>query len=226
MAGTPIGTPDWQRGVVDASKLLATVAAGTDSQVVGIPPNAKTLVVCFSHGDTPVSIEVVGDTTGIVYPGAPIPSLNIASTDVQYAFPVSSSLDDQVTVNLTGTISYSWYVYAHSGTSVVTDANLATPPVPTESVLKVAMSGTSVSVLAAPTTGANYLFGCEVFGEVANDGGLTLYTPTKTITVVGIAGAGVTTSINLERMRVTDEVLADNASAASNYLTLRYAPGA
>jgi hypothetical protein len=120
-----IGTPDWQRGIVSAGKLLATVPAATTSVTVDVPPNAQTLVVAMTYVTYEAFVKVKGVTTGRQYPGALRPS-DVASTyaDAFYYFSVSSQVDEQVEVTIAAATPDPWYVFSQSGVTVVDVAEL------------------------------------------------------------------------------------------------------
>lgn len=121
-----VGTPDWQRGVVSAGKLLATMAAGTSTVTVAVPPNARSLVVCLSYVEQPAFVEVKGTTTGRSYVGNTFPAdIQPAYSDSFYVFDVASQLDAEVTISLPAATTDPWYVYSSTATSILSIPDLS-----------------------------------------------------------------------------------------------------
>ena len=119
MTNPNVGTPDWQRGLVTAGKLLATVPGGSDTTTVTIPANAATIVVALSSAISPLTIDVVGVTTGYVYPASLRYSTSGFGGGTSAICAVSSQLDSELTVTLSSAPANPWYVYAESGVGVV-----------------------------------------------------------------------------------------------------------
>jgi len=154
-----IGTPDWQRGVVSAQKLLATVAAGVASVTVAVPSNCENLVIAFSvplPGGAPV---VQGVDTGVKYPVIP---LNIVIPQKGFNFlavPVLSSQDASVTITFAGAPTSKWYVNSDSGSRIVVDELLSLTlgrnayPAPDDGVQILGSDGTDSRILATDTSG-------------------------------------------------------------------------
>lgn len=118
-----IGTPDNQRGIVNAQSLLASVPAGTISVDVNVPPNTTTLMVInagASIGATNLCY-CLGQTSGTLYPG----SLRQYSSGIaafwSRFFTVSPVLDSVITVKWGTAPTVGWYVIAMSGVNVVDD---------------------------------------------------------------------------------------------------------
>lgn len=122
---TNIGTPDWQRGVVTAGKMLASVPAGTGSITVELPPNACTLVVMIPSGSLPNGVDCVGGTTGMYYPGTEMVNAADATAGAMYAFTVSPETDPSVGVQMAPAPTVEWYVYAGNEVTVVSIAEIA-----------------------------------------------------------------------------------------------------
>lgn len=121
MAQVAIDTPDGQRGVVSAQKLLATVPRANSSVTVGVPPNCETLVVVIGGSDFSTTIKCTGVITGFEYPGVAVqPTIPNVTTWPVY-FDVSGVVDEQVTVDLGAAPLGVWYVYADSGVHSVVD---------------------------------------------------------------------------------------------------------
>jgi hypothetical protein len=112
--GSPIAidSPDGQRGVISAQKLLATVPSGTAVVSTGIPPNAETLIAVYPGTGLNITFECEGDTTGVLYPVRLARQGDGPSVSVFAFIDISSVLDSQVTITLTGASSSTWYVYA------------------------------------------------------------------------------------------------------------------
>lgn len=122
---TQTDTPDFQRGVVSAQKLLASVAPGVTRQAVSVPPNAETLVIVATEQNAISTISVTGNTTGISCPLSSISAPEGSGNSPTWYVDVSSVLDDAVTVSITFGVASAWYVYADSGVHMVSDTNKA-----------------------------------------------------------------------------------------------------
>jgi len=114
-------TPDYQRGVVSAQQLLATVAAGTAEVTVDVPPNAETLIVCVQEYPSSLFIRAVGVTTGVVYPTAFCSTGDGIVTWQAQFFDCSSPLDSKVQITCATAPSQPWYVYSDAAVHVVID---------------------------------------------------------------------------------------------------------
>lgn len=179
---TQTDTPDFQRGVVSAQKLLASVAPGVTRQAVSVPPNAETLVIVATEQNAISTISVTGNTTGISCPLSSISAPEGSGNSPTWYVDVSSALDDAVTVSITFGVASAWYVYADSGVHMVSDTNKAvnnqrvqyTIPIPPDTAsgdhpyneLQLAsgnFGGAATALLAAPGAGKRYrLFGLHV----------------------------------------------------------------
>jgi hypothetical protein len=116
-----IGTPDYQRGVVSAQALLATVPANTTTVTVGVPPNAETLIVTAPVAPITPTLYCVGVTTGLRYPGTPIPPAGAGYPGATYFFDASSALDSQVTFQFLIAPTHEWFVYSDAGVHITAD---------------------------------------------------------------------------------------------------------
>lgn len=127
MAGPiAIDTPDYQRGIVSAQKLLATVPAGTNTVIVGLPPNVETLVVFPNFPVAFAAIRVEGVTTGFPYPGVTAtPQTGLISSNAYY-FDVSPGLDESVQITIPAGGVTPWYVVADSASRITLTANMST----------------------------------------------------------------------------------------------------
>ena len=115
------GSPDWQRGVYSAQKLLATVAGGTRTASVTVPPNAETIVVSIPGGAGAYRLSLQGQTSLTEYPGIQaIQQTNIPITPMWF-FDVSQCLDPIVEVIFTIAPATTWYVYADAGIHLTAD---------------------------------------------------------------------------------------------------------
>jgi hypothetical protein len=123
---TNIGTPDYQRGVVSAQALLATVPANTATFTVGVPPNTETLAVIFPGVASVSAISCTGTTTGATYLGVYTQPQSAIPADGTYFFDVSSAIDASVTITVTNPPASSWYVYSDSGVHIVADVSKLT----------------------------------------------------------------------------------------------------
>jgi len=122
---TQVDTPDYQRGVVSAQKLLATVADTDTSVTVGVPANAETIVVLAPGSLNPGDFTCKGATSGLDYPATPYgPSVTGADT-TSIVFDVSAAVDVQVTITYGFAAAFVWYVYSDSAAHVVTSPYLA-----------------------------------------------------------------------------------------------------
>ena len=169
---TPIAvdTPDYQRGIVNAQKLLSTGNAGTGTVTVGVPPNCETLIVVLENPAATDSAAVVGVTSGYSYPG--IQSLNnkaFQSTRTWF-FDVTNTIDTQCHIDVVASLGGAWSVYADAGVHIVGDVSRYTnhdgsqyviPTVPNTAAgdhppneMSVASLNSAASVTVVPAPGA------------------------------------------------------------------------
>lgn len=116
-----IDTPDYQRGVVNAQKLLGIIAAGDLSLTVGVPPNAESIVIVVGDVTQGFLVTVTGNTTGMLYVGMAWPQALAGNANGTWVFDASSPLDDAVTVRLTAPSTLPTYIYADSGVHLAAD---------------------------------------------------------------------------------------------------------
>lgn len=127
ISGPPqFGSPDGQRGITTAQKLLATTAPGTSSATVTVPPNAETIVVAVPLPPAGPKAVCQGVTTGFDYPGLSAPSQYSTPSHAEFLFDVSSALDAQVTITLQFSPARAWYVISDQGVRITADASKLT----------------------------------------------------------------------------------------------------
>lgn len=216
-----VDTPDYQRGVVSAQKLLATVPGGTAAATVGLPPNVETLVVVVPGFDL-TSATCVGVTSNATYPGIATRTGQGAGLTTAMYFDVSAALDASVTVTAGAAPNNTWYIYGDSGVHITTDLGLDTtlvgagyrglnavgttaldpnvqnasplPVVATQSSGQVAcLTAGATMIVPAPAVGANYLFSMDVMPGQAAPNGARLIDHT-TGDVIAYAGASGTSN--------------------------------
>ena len=160
MTATPnTGTPDWQRGVVGAGKLLATIAAGTNTATVDVPPNAQTVLISYREFIINPAVTVVGVTSGLSYPGIQRTWQSGLGGDPVFLFSVLPALDAQVVVTWSGVLTVPTYIYSMTATEIVDVPELAgllVQPVnetDQEGVLIVGYDGTNYQAVKTDNTG-------------------------------------------------------------------------
>jgi hypothetical protein len=121
-----VDTPPYQRGVVSAQKLLATVAGAVASVVVGVPPNAETIVVGFAAGAAAESATCVGVTSGIQYAGTVALPGGSTSAGLAWFFDCANVIDQQVAITLFQAPGVTWYVYSDSAAHLTADVSKKT----------------------------------------------------------------------------------------------------
>jgi len=173
-----IDTPDYQRGVVSAQKLLAKLSGTTDSVTTGVPPNCETLVVVVTTPVTYYPPTCKGTTSGVEYPGSVISAPFSPGQWTMVMFDVSDVIDSELTIAWLAAPGSEWYVYSDAGVHTVADVannrdvngSLFTVPVvpygepgshPPQELSVVGNGGAaSFTLLAAPGAGVRY----RVFG--------------------------------------------------------------
>ena len=205
-----VDTPDYQRGVVSAQALLATVASGTRVVTVGVPPNCETLVIVAGFLPVAEFPTVTGVTTGVDYPVQGLRSWNGPVYPSMFAVDVSDVVDPQFEIIWGTAPTGTWYVYSDAGVHSVTDTSnnrdirgsLFTvplvpygypgshPPWEMEVIsFSVAASGT---LLAAPGANVRYrIFGGSLSASTAGLLG-SLYDEVAVASFVTVAGPGNT----------------------------------
>lgn len=160
MATVTPDTPDYQRGVVSAQKLVGTATAGSASLTVGVPPNSETLLVIADPGVTGQNPSVQGVSSGAMYPASHIGPTAEAGTMSVWAVAISPPVDDQVTVSWGNTPNGAWYAIVDQGIRQTTDAVLTRIATdvggapPTMGLALVVTDGAESYVLAGSPDGA------------------------------------------------------------------------
>ena len=93
-----VGTPDWQRGVVSAQKLLGTFPSGSGTETVGIPPNAESLMILSTDPELTNWVTVKGVTSNEPYPTYAIPMDIGGGYYSRFISVVSNALDTEVLI--------------------------------------------------------------------------------------------------------------------------------
>lgn len=282
-----LGTPDGQRGVVSAQKLVATVNSGVASVTVGIPANAESLILLsggFQAGIVPTN---AGTTTGASYPVSVYNSISSSSVYTAFVISVSQAADAQLSISFTGAPTSTWYVVADQGVRQVVDMALqlitaipgrvapysgaivggtdgldyrqfltdttgrletlpgndgtnqhalqtdtngrVVPLVPTDSV---SVTATSAPLIAAPGSGALYLFGADCDPNTNCVWTIVRHSDSRILATLGAAFrtyngtnyAAVDDHTDLNGLRVAGQVDATLFNSGGR-LTLRYATG-
>ena len=159
MSSLNTGTPDWQRGVNSAQRLLNTVGGGSQLQQVAVPPNAQTIIVLASATPGLGTFEAAGVTTSFLYPVSQ--SIFKPGTEEfgAYFINVANCIDTEITCTFSHAPGNSWYIYADQGVHINFDpfvANLlqlvGSPP-GLYGALALGSDGTDARALATDTNG-------------------------------------------------------------------------
>ena len=212
MAQPTIDTPDYQRGVVSAQMLLATVPANTPNFTVTLPPNIETLVIVIGNGGQPGTIACAGVTTTVQYQGMPLAGGTTSSANVVWMFDVSAAIDTQVQLMLGQNVNVPWYVYADAGVHLTADigtlanqlgvpfnvpmvpagGTLGHPPVELQSYSN---WGVATGTTILPAAGANHryrIFYAQIQNESATAvAGLSDSISTKNFVLSGAGSANI-----------------------------------
>ena len=127
MSQLPVGTPDNQRGIITPGKLLATVAAGTATVTVAIPPNGVNLLIATEGSSPPAVFSIVGVTTGFKYPTSFMPGDTGYTYDTFIVCSIFSQLDLEVVITFGVAPVTPWYVVASASVEKVIIANMPNP---------------------------------------------------------------------------------------------------
>lgn len=120
-------SPDYSRGIVAAQVLLATVAAGTLTADVVLPPAVTALWI---YGGQTLILNlptVVGDSTGLAYPVNNFTTGSAAGTYGPSIALVNPVLDGAVTVTVIDPPGADWYVIGDTSVRVVAALPLLVP---------------------------------------------------------------------------------------------------
>lgn len=203
MAGPiAIDTPDYQRGVVSAQKLLAAPSA-TSSVIVSPPPNTESMILIADQPSSPSDVVwCVGQTSLAYAPVYRLPASNGVNFNGAWIFDVSSVIDSSYRVYYGNGSGTRWYVYADAAARLVVDGSKLTdlhgqqyviptvpstlagdhPPVELQSFG--GNFNANGNILAAPGAGFRYrvfhasavpLTGGTYFAELGNSAGGTLF---------------------------------------------------
>lgn len=157
---TNADTPDYQRGVVSAQKLLAAVGPPAATVTVTLPPNTEALWI-IGAPPPDAAPTVTGVETGASYPC--IPLLATVTTPVEFVpfvALVSPDVDAQVVVNVGSATTATWYVVADTGGRFTLDVLLADAmtsnfqPSPGLALQVAGWDGTDLHILLTDSTGA------------------------------------------------------------------------
>lgn len=218
---TQVDTPDYQRGVVSAQKLLATVPDTETSVTVGIPPNAETIVVLAPGSLNPADFTCKGATSGLDYPPVPYGPSETGANTTSIVFDVSAAVDSSVTITYGFAAAFVWYVYSDSAAHVHTNAylartqNQAGSAAPVDALQVGGTDGTDLRAIRTDTNGQQFTIpvppgtgssdhppaGLQIAAEVIPSGGVLLNPP----------GAGL-------RHRVFAAQVTTQSSAITGYL--------
>jgi hypothetical protein len=124
MPNALVGTPDWTNGVISGQSLIGTVAALSSGGIFNLPPNCESIILVCAVFTSGTVVSVQGRTSNVNYPVNPIATFNGALNFIAYV-PVDSSVDSQITVNLTKSAISPVYVVSDQGIRNVVDLVLA-----------------------------------------------------------------------------------------------------
>ena len=159
MSSSNTGTPDWQRGVNSAQRLLVTAGGGSQLEQVSVPPNAQTIIVLASATPGLGTFEAAGVTTSFLYPVSQ--SIFKPGTEEfgAYFVNVANCIDTEITCTFSHAPGNTWYIYADQGVHINFDpfvANLlqlvGSPP-GLYGALALGSDGTDARALSTDTNG-------------------------------------------------------------------------
>jgi hypothetical protein len=228
-----IDLPDYQKGVASAQQLLAKESLPTTSVIVGIPPNAETIVVVFECN--PAAGQGLAVAFGVVssinYPSTSTRPNSAGAQWVTFYFDVTNVIDEELAIQLDNAIGSHWYVYADTGVHVVgnfaplVDVNgsqLVVPVIPSSGpgnhppteLSAVYESFSANGVLLGPP-GANIRY--RVFAlEMSDNSGLAGALTDSVSTQVMIVNLG----LQAASIKLPDQGYAMSANAGINFVTL------
>lgn len=189
-----IDTPDFQRGVASAQVLLAKEHLPTTSVIVGIPPNAETIVVVFEETLPTAGVAIAfGVVSSINYPSVSTRSNGAGAQWTTFYFDVTNVIDEELEIQLDNATGGFWYVYADTGVHVVGNyaplvddvgAQLVVPVIPSglpgdHPPTELSMGGNQFTangqLLAPPGAGRRYrIFSAQLSSTVAGLAGVLL----------------------------------------------------
>lgn len=126
--GGPIAadTPDYQRGVVNAQKLLAAPSAKS-SVIVSPPPNTESMILIADQPSSPSDVVwCLGQTSSAYAPVYRLPAPNGVNFNGAWIFDVSSVIDSSYEVYYGNGSHTRWYVYADVAARLVVDGSKLT----------------------------------------------------------------------------------------------------
>jgi hypothetical protein len=124
MTNALVGTPDWQNGVISGQSLIGTVPDLSSGGNYNLPPNCESIILACSAFTAGTVVTVIGRTSLINYPVNPIATFNGALNFLAYV-PVDSSIDSQITVDLSKPAISPVYIVSDQGIRNVVDLVLA-----------------------------------------------------------------------------------------------------
>lgn len=193
--GGPIAadTPDYQRGVVNAQKLLAAPSA-TPSVIVSPPPNTESMILIADQPSSPSDdVWCMGQTSAAYAPVYRLPASNGVNFNGAWIFDVSSVIDSSYEVYYGNGSHTQWYVYADAAARLVVDGSkltdlhgqqyviptvpstLANDHPPVELSYASATVGNGGVVLAAPGAGNRYRIFAAQIGNFTTSVDASLY---------------------------------------------------
>lgn len=181
-----VDTPDYQRGVVNAQKLLAAPSA-KPSVIVSPPPNTESMILIADQPSSPSDVVWCLGQTSLAYaPVYRLPASNGVNFNGAWIFDVSSVIDSSYEVYYGNGSDTQWYVYADVAARLVVDGSKLTdlhgqqyviPTVPSTLTgdhppveLQVHGAGLNIAttVLAAPGAGVRHrLFALQLIPQAA-----------------------------------------------------------
>jgi len=239
-----IDTPDYQRGVVSAQKLLATVAAGTASVLVTPPPNCETLIVITETGTLANFVSCLGVTSGVLYPGSRTLSPGNNAFLPVFMFDVSDVIETELELSWQSSPPAAWYVYSDAGVHTVADVSsskdllgqqFVVPVIPygrpgchppQELIILSAIEAANATLLPAPGAGLRYrIFGVTMAAAAAGLTGV-VYDAGSGHGLLCCTGVGnSTSSFPSQGIAITDDNAVGYillAGAGAMYICLQY----
>ena len=157
-----VGTPDWQRGVVSAQKLLATFPAGQALGVVDLPSNVSSLIVLIENNHVAQLSGCQGMTSGSDYPVAPYSTTGSGYQHNAWVVAVGSAQDSQVTLVWNAAPTEPWVVIGDASTRMVADLSLLNVTAPPQNfalgnaLIVAGVDGSNAYALATDQSGVLY----------------------------------------------------------------------